>query len=207
MSDMRVVRTKKNIRNALINLLQNTSFEKISVTELCQAAEVSRITFYTYYEDKYALVEEMYNGYIVDAFDDYHALQKMNNPTDIPLLGYYNLLECILDLYIDNLPFFRHVNPVENPYLSSVYFNHIFQYVESYFSRHPAIKTKYSHRSTATFICNGFWGLISSQSHNSEELTRGFNEIRAIYHDILDSSLFVIGEEGQTPVGTEATNP
>ena len=35
-------------------------FEKITVTELCRAADVSRITFYTYYDDKYALADRLF---------------------------------------------------------------------------------------------------------------------------------------------------
>ena len=41
-------------------MLQDMPFERISVTELCTRADTSRITFYTHYSDKYALVDDIF---------------------------------------------------------------------------------------------------------------------------------------------------
>lgn len=49
MADKRITKTKRNIKNTVIKLLSNTQFEKITVSELCRIGEISRITFYTYY--------------------------------------------------------------------------------------------------------------------------------------------------------------
>lgn len=54
--DLRVIRTKKLLREALISLLQQKSIEKINVIEICDKAMVHRATFYKYFEDKYHLL-------------------------------------------------------------------------------------------------------------------------------------------------------
>jgi hypothetical protein len=45
-TDRRTVMTKGMIQDALLELLQNTPYEKITVTALCKQSEITRATFY-----------------------------------------------------------------------------------------------------------------------------------------------------------------
>lgn len=56
-NDLRFIRTKTRIFEAMISLLQEKSFEKISVKDICSQANISRSGFYLHYVDKYDLVE------------------------------------------------------------------------------------------------------------------------------------------------------
>lgn len=47
--------TIKVIKEAFINLLTTKELSKITVTEICQNADVNRGTFYTHFKDTYAL--------------------------------------------------------------------------------------------------------------------------------------------------------
>lgn len=58
--DMRKIRTKKALKNSIISLLENTSIDKISVIDICEKANINRVTFYTHYKDKYELVHELF---------------------------------------------------------------------------------------------------------------------------------------------------
>lgn len=49
-------RTYKLLSQALFELLGRTSFEKLSLLELCDTAMIPRSTFYHYFEDKYDLL-------------------------------------------------------------------------------------------------------------------------------------------------------
>lgn len=51
--DLRVQKTYKALIDAFENLLYEKKFEKISVTEICDAAMIRRPTFYTHFLDKY----------------------------------------------------------------------------------------------------------------------------------------------------------
>ncbi len=57
--DLRVVRTHKMIRNALIELLKNQEFDKIAVQDIVDLAMVNRATFYKYYSGKSDLAGAM----------------------------------------------------------------------------------------------------------------------------------------------------
>ncbi len=59
-SDLRVRRTRKLLREALIALIEERSFDGITVGEIAERAMVSRTAFYRYYQDKYDLVEQIF---------------------------------------------------------------------------------------------------------------------------------------------------
>ncbi|MGL4696554.1 TetR/AcrR family transcriptional regulator [Enterococcus larvae] len=63
MGDLRTVKSKKLILDAFEVLLQEHSFEEISVTRLSEEAGISRNTFYIYYLDKYSLLDEQFNWF------------------------------------------------------------------------------------------------------------------------------------------------
>ena len=60
--DLRVVRTKKLLTDSLKNLLQEKSFDKITVNDICERAMVHRATFYNHFNDKTDLVNYIFDG-------------------------------------------------------------------------------------------------------------------------------------------------
>lgn len=56
-NDRRSDRTRLLISNALQTLLKKEIFSGITVNDICIEAEVSRATFYLYFEDKYKLLQ------------------------------------------------------------------------------------------------------------------------------------------------------
>ena len=80
MEDKRIIKTRRNIKSTMIRILQTKPFEKITVSELCREGQISRITFYTYYDDKYALIDEMVADYIREADADYHRSNSRITP-------------------------------------------------------------------------------------------------------------------------------
>lgn len=57
-SDVRVRHTKERVKRAFFQLLSQKDFSKITVTEVCQIAEINRTTFYKHYLDMYDLLEK-----------------------------------------------------------------------------------------------------------------------------------------------------
>ena len=57
--DIRIEKTEKAIRNAFIELRSGKPLEKITVKELCQLAYINKSTFYSHYEDIYALSDAL----------------------------------------------------------------------------------------------------------------------------------------------------
>lgn len=58
-TDLRIRKTEAAIKNAFIELRAKKPLEKITVKELCGLAMINKSTFYSHYEDIYALSEAM----------------------------------------------------------------------------------------------------------------------------------------------------
>jgi len=58
-TDVRVIKTKVNIRRVFIEMLYKKNFEKISVQDILDAAMINRSTFYKYYDSKYDLAQKL----------------------------------------------------------------------------------------------------------------------------------------------------
>jgi AcrR family transcriptional regulator len=62
--DLRVVKTKRNIKSVMMELLQKKPVEKITVTELASQAMINKGTFYHHYSDIYDLYQELVSDFI-----------------------------------------------------------------------------------------------------------------------------------------------
>lgn len=51
--DLRIIKTTKVLNAAMLALLEQCNFRKITVRDLCEEAQISRATFYARYADKY----------------------------------------------------------------------------------------------------------------------------------------------------------
>jgi AcrR family transcriptional regulator len=63
-NDRRTIRTKKLIRNALSELIEEAGYNNISITDITAKADINRGTFYLHYVDKYDLLEKIENEVI-----------------------------------------------------------------------------------------------------------------------------------------------
>ena len=57
--------TKRALAHAFKELLQKQPFDKVAVSDICDACGVSRKTFYYHFQDKYALAEWVFDTEII----------------------------------------------------------------------------------------------------------------------------------------------
>lgn len=57
--DRRVVRTRKAIRKAFMRLIQQTDYQKITITAIAREADIDRKTFYLHYRSVEDLIDEI----------------------------------------------------------------------------------------------------------------------------------------------------
>ncbi len=190
MEDKRVRKTKKNIKATLIGMLAEMPFEKVTIAELCRRGEISRITFYTHYDDKYALVVEMFGDYVRQAYDIYHRLQEDNNRELDSIKGYKNLLSCMLQMFYQNFDFFQHTSAQENPFLFTTLYEYVLEAVDDYLVRHTGIIPVYSSRQTAALLCNGLFGVVISCNREDLGEKEARRVVEGMYEILLTSGLF-----------------
>lgn len=67
--DRRISKTKYNIMKTFCMLSESLYITEITISNLCEKANISRSTFYQHYTDIYALLEELEKDYIVKLQD------------------------------------------------------------------------------------------------------------------------------------------
>jgi AcrR family transcriptional regulator len=79
-SNLRVRRTQKLLRDALIELIEEQGFDSLTVGQITERAMVSRAAFYRNYQDKYALVEQIFEEAIQALFNAVSELSTVHSP-------------------------------------------------------------------------------------------------------------------------------
>ena len=188
MEDKRVTRTRRRLKQTLIDLAGRKAFEQITVTEICREAHASRITFYAHYSDKYELADEIFRDMRASASRRFYRLQAENNPDRELIAGYCNLLDCILDVYFGQSPFFSHATPQDSPWLYYTLHHYITENVEDYAARHPPQPSPpYTLPQLTAFLCNGLWGFIEQGRADGQSLDQARREAKALLRALLES--------------------
>ena len=67
-SDPRVIKTKRQLKAALISLLAKQSVQSLNIQRITQTAKVTRGTFYLHYTDKKDFVQRVVHDFVEDFF-------------------------------------------------------------------------------------------------------------------------------------------
>ncbi|MEK5397184.1 TetR/AcrR family transcriptional regulator [Paenibacillus sp. FSL K6-2859] len=101
--DLRIIRTKELIREALIELIEEKGFEGITVKDITTKARINRGTFYSHYQDKYDLMNRCQDEILAemknivkqnlgDVITEHHSNIPQAAPINI-LVGFFGHLE------------------------------------------------------------------------------------------------------------------
>lgn len=121
--DLRVIKTKAHLQEALLQLLKEKALDKITISELCKRANVNRGTFYLHYQDipelfgeyfeeltadlrkayyePYVLTDNKIENLLPDMVRIFHHVEKYKDFYKVvfdrktPLMYYYQLFDTI----------------------------------------------------------------------------------------------------------------
>lgn len=91
--DKKSLETKERIKTIGIELILSSSFDSVSINQICKKAQVTKGAFYHHFSSKSDLVVEIYHSYILSKINFDPILNQ-----DIPIVE--KIRQCIL-LYID----------------------------------------------------------------------------------------------------------
>ena len=77
--DRRTKYTQKVIKETFINLLEQKELTKITVSEICEIADINRATFYRYYLDVYDLLSKIQKEIEEELRNAYHPKSETDN--------------------------------------------------------------------------------------------------------------------------------
>lgn len=91
--DIRIIKTKKVIKDAFYQLIAKNDIENVKVTELCKLAEINKTTFYKHYQDVYQLESILQQELLNKFFEEFEEK---------------DMILCDIGKFIRGLP--KHVN-------------------------------------------------------------------------------------------------
>lgn len=109
-SDLRVVKTRQLIREALLDLMSERELSRITISELCARAQINRKTFYRHYREPGDVVTEIENDILAEfaevfkshgssIFDVGAALREISATVEIRREFFTRLLKHNPDLF------------------------------------------------------------------------------------------------------------
>ncbi len=172
--DLRIRRTHKLLCDAMMSLLEEKSFEDISVVEICDRAMVHRATFYKHFDDKYAFMEYVTKEKIREFYEKSTVHKHFDSPVEI----YKELVANIMQLVDDNKKMLEvSISSSDNTffaYLEKIIANEILEFLN--YLESNGSKLSVPADVTAYFLTGGFctlvrWWLTNEDKYTQEEMT------------------------------------
>ncbi|MDO3412169.1 TetR/AcrR family transcriptional regulator [Saccharibacillus sp. CPCC 101409] len=109
--DRRVRKTRETITEAFMELLKEKDFERITINEIAERADVNRGTVYLHYEDKFDLLTRCIETYLQE-LDDSCRPYDLSAPPEESLLRTFEYLERNAEIFSvlirqESIPVFR----------------------------------------------------------------------------------------------------
>ena len=184
--DKRIIKTQNNLKKTLRQMVMEKPFEKISVTELCKRAKTSRITFYTYYSDKYDLLNQCFEDIQNEALQRYEELEAENpeHQLNIACQHFIMVLIEIMGPFVD-------ASAQEDSKTAVTLFYHFTTQNLKMFKEANAeqLKTHYNADQLDAFLSYGLWGFVFA-NRDKYDRKQTVEDAKHLIDDLLASSIF-----------------
>lgn len=153
------LQSQKWILQALLDLMQENNYDKISVSEICRKAELDRRTFYRNFDSKHDVLEQ----YIAQLSNEYMLeFNEINKP----------------DKYYATLTFFRFwerhlhfIRNMQNCGLSNYVFDQFRRFSELQQDLLIGIKESTTTDYVLAFRIGGFWNVMLTWASNNANIS------------------------------------
>lgn len=197
--DARVLRTKKDLRAALLDLCRKQSFEKITVREICTHAGINKMTFYKHYHDKYELLDDMARAMTDEMVARTRAetFPPPSSAEDLSVLFADILIKCI-EIALENKEAILSLGHASNPIAAEILYSameRLMREIVIYFTRF--FDVTFDREYAASFLSGGMATLIIRLLHQGEYDREKFRAgFRYSFITLLQAHEFILNARG-----------
>ena len=178
--------TKKVIIESLTSLLKEKSLPKITVTDLCNLADINRSTFYRYYEDVYDVIQKseeiLYNNIWKANNPFLHQLESINSTSSVIIRNSLNAILKYKDLY--------HLLMLSNQStLQTRLMNDTKEYLDKEYSLLDGVTYRYASYAYS-YMINGCISIMHDWIKNN--CNEPLEVIENVIFELIDSTCYVI---------------
>lgn len=193
--DKRILRSMRDLRQALLELLKTKPIDKISVLDICATAQINKMTFYKYYSDKYDLLEDCIRTIATEIYEGCIGSVKPSDAAPGDPVGFCvsladaSVAECIR--YKDVLISLASGN---NLYCLTLVRNGLIKVVEALLdSLSSLVAFKYPTPVVSAFLAGGFSNLIFATLSSGKDIDAAQLHEFALtfFTDIINSRILV----------------
>ena len=108
--DLRIRKTKANLYRALLQLMEEKTFEEIKVIDICNTSLINRSTFYDHFNDKYELLSSYINDLKEELIEHLNVEIEVNSVKEY----YIELLKLLLEYVEKNTNTYSSIAIIKN---------------------------------------------------------------------------------------------
>lgn len=168
-----VRRTKKAFEISLVALSKEIPFNKITVKQLCERAELSRNAFYFHYKDINDLIDDIENSVISEVEQLIESLDSLGFPKNV-----YATVEGLVDIFDRRketcMMLFDKTSNTIIQRLNELFCNFNYKYFAQYHNTDDRTNFDFYYM----FLSNGFYGLMRYWFANYDKMSK--NEVTAL---------------------------
>lgn len=153
--DRRIKYTKKVIKETFIKLLDQKDINKITVSEICNIADINRATFYRYYLDVYDLLNKIQEEFKNELIEPYEK-----DPTKANTVSAFS--KDMLQVFLENKELVKILfNTNNNIYFLNEILEIAYELCKNKWLNDIPTLTEDEINYAATFIFNGALGIVN----------------------------------------------
>lgn len=190
--DQRVLRTKNALKSALLCCVKEKDFDSVNVAELCNKANINRVTFYTHYHDKYELLDDIFQDMDKAAVANSSKLDATNNPKKDDHIKYVNYLQAFIENLANYEALIYSMSKNQSGYVYFAfksYFNSKLRDLLLYFNQEKNLI--FPLEQTTAFLTYGFIGFIIEGMTLKKSCTDVFLDAYTLFHKLIDNNVFL----------------
>ena len=171
--DIRTTRTKNKIKMAFLKLLNQRSYQQITVSDIAKEANVNRVTFYTHYIDKACLLEDLSvdikKKFIADAIGVAKTIENKDQLSSFSI----GLVSTLFDMIEANRDLVILLTEKENNVLRKLFEDQISSFVGIMLKKTDSlVPLKYDYKYIAAFLVPGYISVILYYISNPDSITK-----------------------------------
>lgn len=188
---------QKRIKSAFLKLLGENDYAKITVTQICKEAGISRVTFYIWYEGKDSLMDDFFNDILEDGTRYYESRKSCY--TNYGLMEcYHNLLDTLFFFYEKYKGFLSKLYKETDLTQSKLYDNYhrlVMDRVRKLTSEYSGeVIEPFETEEVITFVATGLSGMMARDIEEGISLEEIRKKANILLDKVLHSGIFVDGE-------------
>ncbi|MDR3596931.1 TetR/AcrR family transcriptional regulator [Clostridium sp.] len=186
--DLRVLKTRENIKTAFINLLLINDFKDITIQNIIDEALIGRSTFYDHYCDKYDLLEHLVNEVLTDFNFFIKERFNLSSRGDFinffsSIIEYYskqrNVFLALLKVHTESIDLYNGLLNILkegcSSYLDNIEIKTKFNIPKEYFCRIYA----------STAMTSIQWYIENNEEYTTQYFMESFNTLKMLFSELL----------------------